>query len=134
LLADLSDKARESHLTQLSMKRYTPKTIIDRQRLRKEIATTRRRGYAVDDEETALGLKCVAMAVPLPRVGSVAISFSGPAADFTDQRIQEFAKRLATTASRLRQAFAATADYRSDATNPQPGSPGRSRRKTYGDA
>jgi DNA-binding IclR family transcriptional regulator len=128
LLAELADEALESHLTQLSMKRYTPRTIIDRQRLRKEIATIRRRGYAVDDEETASGLKCVAMAVPLPRVGSVAISFSGPAADFSDQRIQDFAKRLAATAARLREAFAAAADYGSDAATPQPSNSRRSRR------
>ena len=65
LLADLSDEALEFDFSQLSMKRYTPNTIVEPQRLRKEIATVRRRGYAIDDEETALGLKCVAMAVQL---------------------------------------------------------------------
>ena len=49
----------------------------------------RQRGYAIDDEENAIGLRCVASPVfdehgePLG-----AISVSGPSARITDQRVQ----------------------------------------------
>jgi IclR family transcriptional regulator, acetate operon repressor len=128
LLAQLSSDAFEFQMSQLVLKRYTPNTIVDAQRLRKEISTIRRRGYAIDDEETAIGLKCVAMAVSLAPMGAVAISFSGPAADFTDQRIAQYVHRLGQTASQLCAAFSAAADVRSS-TNHDPGGGERSRRR-----
>jgi IclR family acetate operon transcriptional repressor len=111
LLARLSEHQFDSVLPQLSLKAYTPGTIIDTSRLRKEIATIRRRGYSTDDEETAIGLKCVAVAVDLPPIGSVAISLSGPAADFTVQTIPVFAERLHRTAAEIGEAFTNSSEY-----------------------
>jgi IclR family acetate operon transcriptional repressor len=129
LLAELSGNAFEFQLSQLSLKRYTPNTIVEMERLRKEIGTIRRRGYAIDDEETAIGLKCVAMAVSLAPMGAVAISFSGPAADFTDHRIEQYVRRLAKTASQLRASFSAAADHRSNSNHAvDGGQPPRQRR------
>jgi len=54
----------------------------DRRRsaLRKEIALTRQRGFAIDDEEHAIGLRCVAALVFNElREPMAAISISGPA-------------------------------------------------------
>jgi IclR family acetate operon transcriptional repressor len=130
LLAELSGDAFEFQMSQLVLKRYTPNTIADMQRLRKEINIVRRRGYAIDDEETAIGLKCVAMAVSLAPMGVVAISFSGPAADFTDQRIEQYVDRLAKTASQLCVAFSAAADHRSHAQHTSDGGPRPRQRKT----
>ena len=59
----------------------TPSTIVTPASLREELADIRRCGYAIDDEEHAVGLRCVASAVfdehgePL-----AAISLSGPMA------------------------------------------------------
>jgi DNA-binding IclR family transcriptional regulator len=111
LLASLSDEAFEATLPQLALKPYTPKTIVDIERLRKELAKVRSRGYAIDDEETALGLKCVGVAVDLPPVGPAAISLSGPAADFTEGTLPAFAEKLHRTAARLHDIFAGAADY-----------------------
>jgi DNA-binding IclR family transcriptional regulator len=111
LLARLTDEELNSVLPQLSLKRYTPATITDGNRLRREIALIRRRGYSVDDEETAIGLKCVAVAVDLPPVGSAAISLSGPAADFAETVMPGFAKRLHRTGAEIGQLFANSSDY-----------------------
>jgi DNA-binding IclR family transcriptional regulator len=111
LLSNLSERSLEAVLPRLSLKRYTPKTITDEQRLRRELATIRGRGYATDDEETALGLRCVAMPVNLERAGSVAVSLSGPAADFNDNSIPAFARKLAATAVMLREAFVNVSDH-----------------------
>lgn len=56
----------------------TPNTIVDHRRLAEELALTRERGYAVDDQENTEGIRCIA--VPLRRDGLVrdAISCSVP--------------------------------------------------------
>jgi DNA-binding IclR family transcriptional regulator len=113
LLAALPDEAFEALVPKLSLKRYTPNTIVDVKLLRKEIAIIRSRGYAIDDEETAQGLKCVAVAVRLPPIVSAAISLSGPAAEFSEQAISTFAEKLMRTAADLHAVFASTADYAS---------------------
>jgi IclR family transcriptional regulator, acetate operon repressor len=42
---------------------FTPKTLTDRAALEADFALTRRRGYALDDEERTLGMRCIAAPV-----------------------------------------------------------------------
>src|SRR5262249_31430409 len=51
------------------LERFTDKTICDPHALAREIELTRRRGYAIDNEESALGLRCVAIVTTLPVIG-----------------------------------------------------------------
>jgi IclR family acetate operon transcriptional repressor len=66
----------------------TSKTITDPESLLRELAVSRKRGYAIDDEEHAVGLRCVAAAIhdehgrPL-----AALSISGPTARIPNERI-----------------------------------------------
>jgi IclR family acetate operon transcriptional repressor len=66
----------------------TGKTITDPENLLRELAVSRERGYAIDDEEHAVGLRCVAVAIhdehgrPL-----AALSISGPTARIPNERI-----------------------------------------------
>ncbi|MBX3098984.1 MAG: IclR family transcriptional regulator [Salinibacterium sp.] len=56
----------------------TPFTIVDPDALLRELATTRERGYGVDDQENELGINCVAVPVFLDRsgdpVGAISVS------------------------------------------------------------
>jgi IclR family acetate operon transcriptional repressor len=97
----------------------TEHTICDRDELIAELELTRRRGYALDQEEFALGLRCVAIRVDLPRLGPAAISVSGPAADYSSAGIKRFLKILQATAGELERAFANAAAY----AYPVPGEP-----------
>jgi IclR family transcriptional regulator, acetate operon repressor len=81
--------------------RLTPNTICELDELVVELERTRKRGYALDDEETALGLRCVGVAVDLPGVGPAGISVSGPAADFRKATIERFAEAVVGTAQEL---------------------------------
>jgi len=63
LLAYLSDTERERYLADGPFTALTRKTITDPDLLRSELAATRARGFAIDDEEIAPSLQCVA--VPL---------------------------------------------------------------------
>lgn len=68
----------------------TPNTVTDREALRDELAATRERGYAVDDEENVPGVRCLGMAVSDPEGGVLgALSVSGPSERMTDDRIED---------------------------------------------
>ena len=50
-------------------------------------------GYAIDDEENELGIRCVALAVPgMNGRAEAAFSISGLAAQMTDDRIEHLAR------------------------------------------
>lgn len=58
----------------------TPKSIRSESALLAQLAEIRRRGYAVDDEETAVGLRCFAVILAIPSQPPHAISCSSPLA------------------------------------------------------
>ena len=85
LLAALTDEALEDVVAQRGLPGRTDRTITTFPALRAHLAQVRAQGYAVDNEESMLGLKCVAAAVRDDRNRVVAaISASGQSAEFDD--------------------------------------------------
>ncbi|HEV2122521.1 MAG TPA: IclR family transcriptional regulator [Chloroflexota bacterium] len=83
LLADFAPAELQRFLQQYPLTRYTSKTITDPAVLREALAQVKRQGYAMDDEESSLGLRCVAAPVrTLDGVTIAAVSASGPKAEF----------------------------------------------------
>lgn len=79
------DAVQEGQLTP-----YTPKTLTTRQALDEEISRTRARGYAVDDEEFAQGIRCVARPIyDSDGLMIAAIGVSGPSVRVDDARLLE---------------------------------------------
>jgi IclR family KDG regulon transcriptional repressor len=71
---------------------FTPHTLTDPERLQKNLAQVRRLGYAVDDEEFDLGVRCIAVPVLDFRCKVVAsIGISGPATRVTPERLPDLA-------------------------------------------
>lgn len=70
----------------------TPHTIVDSESLRQELATVRMRGYAIDDEESELGLRSIAAPVR-DYSGNViaATSVAGPAQRLTKKVLLAYA-------------------------------------------
>jgi DNA-binding IclR family transcriptional regulator len=77
---------------------FTPKTLTTRRALTDEIERTRARGYSVDDEEFAPGIRCVARPVH-DATGEMiaAIGVSGPSVRVTDARLHDLG-RIVTAA------------------------------------
>ena len=74
---------------------FTPHTLTDPDRLRANLQQVRVQGYAVDDEEFDLGVRCIAVPVFDFRgkaVGSIGIS--GPATRVTSERLPGLAARV----------------------------------------
>jgi DNA-binding IclR family transcriptional regulator len=80
LLAGLPDREREHYLTGGPFPALTPRTIIQPEALRAELARVREQGYAVDDEEAAEGLYCISVPIHAPD-GSVPAAISLSKAD-----------------------------------------------------
>ena len=57
-MAALTPEALEPLLKGLALPRYTPHTVADRAALRKQLETTRARGWSVDSEENEAGIFC----------------------------------------------------------------------------
>ena len=85
---------------------FTPQTITSLAAMEKEIALIRQRGYAVDDEEHELGVRCVAAPI-LDFSGSpvAAISLSAPAIRLTDSEIEKYAPMVLDAASNISRYF-----------------------------
>ena len=73
-------------------RKLTDHTITELSALQAQLAQVRARGYAVDDEENELGIRCVAVAIPTPggRADS-AFSISGLAPYMTEERVRRIA-------------------------------------------
>lgn len=88
MLAHMRPEHARRILDEHGMPRATPRTRVAAEVLLEEMAEIRRSGAAVDDEEQAEGLRCVAGAV-LNEAGLpvAAISVSGPKSRVTDERL-----------------------------------------------
>lgn len=79
--------------------RRTEKTVVDRQALLSEFEEIRRRGYAVDREETVLGGVCIGAAITVDQAPvSLALSLSTPLVRMTPEREQEIISAVLETA------------------------------------
>lgn len=92
LLSAMSEKHLENALPGEGMPRLTANTIVSRSMLRDDVAQARERGFAVDDEEHAVGLRCVATPV-FDEFGEAmaALSISGPTTCISPDRISHLA-------------------------------------------
>jgi Transcriptional regulator len=100
LLATLPPAEARALITRTGLPAATPHTITDPDALMRELDRIRARGYAVDDAEQELGVRCVAVAIP-GAPSATAISVSGPAARVTWEAVENFAPRLRAAAEAL---------------------------------
>lgn len=93
ILANRSDADVLDLLNRTGMEPHTPRTITSPSHFLTELELVRKRGYAIDDGEQELGVRCIAVAVHnTPR--SMALSVSGPAPRITDRLIELAAPML----------------------------------------
>ncbi|MBJ6726562.1 IclR family transcriptional regulator [Geomesophilobacter sediminis] len=89
-IAYMTDEELENYLPAREMKRYTPKTMVEREELKKHLRLVADRGYAIDDEEMDVGVKCVGAPIrDYTRRIIGAVSISGPSMRFSDERLEK---------------------------------------------
>ncbi len=82
LLSRLDDERVRALLERTGMRAQTPRTITDPDALLVDLHRIRREGYALDEGEQEVGVRCVAVPVAKLAMGP-AVSVSGPAARMT---------------------------------------------------
>jgi IclR family transcriptional regulator, acetate operon repressor len=98
LLAQLPAETVQEIVGRTGMPAHTPHTLTDLDALLAELSRIRAQGYALDDEEQELGVRCVA--VPLPDAPApAAISVSGPSGRLTGERVADVVPLLQRTAA-----------------------------------
>jgi IclR family acetate operon transcriptional repressor len=102
ILSATSDKAIARILHRRGMPRLTRKTITTPSALKTELARIREQGYAVDDEEHAIGLRCIAAPI-FDETGDVlgAVSASGPMARIGEERIAPLGRMVVDAAQAI---------------------------------
>lgn len=74
-------------LSRTGMPRHTEHTVTDPRKLAEQLAWSTQHGYAVDDGEQEVGVRCVAVAVPGIR-SRLAFSVSGPSGRMTPETVE----------------------------------------------
>ncbi len=111
MLAALSAEQFERFAKRAEFKAYTPNSIAGTEALRREIASVRRAGMAIDDGEFDPELRCVALAVR-DFSGQVigAIGISGPVWRLSIEALQKHARKVAAAAQALSAEFGYTGE------------------------
>ncbi len=88
-VAYMGDEELETYLPPKELKSYTQNTITDRDVLKKQLKLIAEQGYAYDNEELDIGVKCVSAPIrDYTRRIIGAVSISGPSMRFSDERIK----------------------------------------------
>ncbi len=99
LLAAMLSERAGAIIDQRGMPMLTPHTLTSWAALQADLERCRKRGYALDDQEHSLGLRCIASVICNEDGEAVgAISVSGPALRFPDHRLPALGKLVKETA------------------------------------
>ncbi|MDQ6674642.1 MAG: IclR family transcriptional regulator [Chloroflexota bacterium] len=102
LLADLTDRELDALYVDATLVRFTPNTITDLARLKEVVNEVRRVGHAVDEEEFAIGLRCIAVPIlGVQRRTMAALSCSIPSARLDAAKAQRTLTLLKQAAAEI---------------------------------
>ena len=116
LLSSLTDRELEGFIQVMGLPKLTDFTLMDKECLLKELNQIREKGYAIDNEECELGIRCVS--VPLrdfQNKTAAAISIFSAADEMSDSRIaDEILPRLTEVSMEISTRLGYSGTVRSD--------------------
>ncbi|AXK38082.1 glyoxylate bypass operon transcriptional repressor IclR [Crenobacter cavernae] len=105
-IATLTDDEVSDSLRKTGLAQYTHSTINTPAKLKEEISRIRRQGFSFDDEEHAVGLRCVAACIyDEYNEPFAAVSVSGPKSRIPDERVVHLGSLVVQAAQDITQAF-----------------------------
>lgn len=108
ILAGLSDSDLINKIDKITFKKFTDKTILNKETLLKSIMNTRENGYAEDSEELEMGLTCVAA----PIYNHLGISFAAISISTPIYRMnEEFKNKIVKTLREMTQIISGKIGY-----------------------
>lgn len=119
LAAFLFPDQKEPLVSTIHFEQLTPKTIVNLVQFGQELETVREQGYAVDDEETTLGARCVSAPVlGTDREVVAAVSVSGPVTRIGPSQVPALAGAVVSAASAISAALGFRRPDRGKARSP----------------
>ncbi|NRA37019.1 MAG: IclR family transcriptional regulator, partial [Planctomycetes bacterium] len=101
-LSSWDDGEIAQYCKRTKMEKLTHKTIVDELSLMKLLETTRETGFALDDEECEIGVKCVAVPVRnMQQEVKASLSISGAASLFDEAGISSFHRLLQNASQQI---------------------------------
>lgn len=102
LVAALEDSRLQEFLENTILESNTPRAIVDKEQFRLELMRVRNQGYAIDDEEFARGIRCIAAPVHNSAGQTIAsLGIAGHTRELTDQRLPALRQATLGTAARI---------------------------------
>ncbi|MDJ0947436.1 MAG: IclR family transcriptional regulator C-terminal domain-containing protein [Alphaproteobacteria bacterium] len=102
MLAEMPEDAVRAILHRQGLPRFTEHTLTTPAALRDELARIRGRGWAVDEQEHTMGMRCVAATIHDEHGDVIAgVSVSGPSVRVTETRLGELGARVVRAAAEI---------------------------------
>jgi IclR family transcriptional regulator, KDG regulon repressor len=108
MLAQMSD-AEVAAVIEKGLNKWTPHTISTGAKLLADLEHVRKRGYAIDEQESTEGVRCVAAAVFGPQGLAGSVGLTGTTTQFHVADVHKFAELVKDGARRISQQLGATA-------------------------
>jgi len=100
-LAHIEEKKSKEIVRKMRLVRYTSKTKMDPKQFLKEVEETKKRGYAIDDEEYLPGVRAVAAPIQTASLPPAAIWVVGFTSSFNDQKMERVILEIRKTAQEI---------------------------------
>lgn len=102
LLAHMPEEAVDEIIAQHGLPRFTSKTLTNSMSLKGELLQVRQRGYAIDDEEEEIGVRCIGAAVfDHQGVAAAAVSVAGLVLHVGWEKVEQLAAFVQQTAAEI---------------------------------
>ncbi|WP_196799223.1 IclR family transcriptional regulator [Burkholderia pseudomultivorans] len=95
----------DAFLAEAPMRKYTSKTIIDRDRLSRKIIEARKLGYTINDEEVDEGVRAVAAPILIGGRASYCVSLVGPSVRISSAMLKEYGEMVKRCADAISAAW-----------------------------
>jgi len=100
-LAQLEEIKVKEIIQKTGLVRYTSKSIIDPKKFFKEVEETKKKGYAIDDEEYMLGVKAIAAPIQTASPPQAAIWVVGFTSSLNDQKMERIILEIRKTVQEI---------------------------------
>jgi len=104
-LSLVDEKKAKEIVLKLGLVKFTPKSLVDQKKFLREVEETRKRGYAIDDEEYMLGVRAVAAPIHTASPPVAAIWAVGFTSSLNDQKMDRAISEIKKTAEEISQSM-----------------------------
>jgi IclR family KDG regulon transcriptional repressor len=104
-LAQLEEKKAKEIIQKMGLVRFTSKSLVDQKKFLKEVEETKKKGYAIDDEEYMLGVRAIAAPIQTGSAPLAAIWVVGFTSSLNDPKMEKVILEIKNTVQEITQSM-----------------------------